>query len=295
MRATIGTHVFNYPAGPDELRLGQWVEFLHQHGLVLDERANDIKAMDPGRDQMLASMALYADRAFAVLSFFGGIPLDQVKVLFPVPAVTQLYRESFAKCFVVPDGDDPVIRWDGIEYILPDAQLSQASAMTFGEVVDSKAMSQNAKLLEWTRWELIQMLCAMFLRPDGVPYEESLSYIGGVASDRMAMVPMRIALQVSSWYESLNRFLEENFTIFQDSSIKSGNFMKKHFAAWGWVNFLKSIAKTKVFDIPGSGMNSIQCARVSKAYDVLMYASEEKEYGEALNADYEAKNPPPRR
>jgi hypothetical protein len=54
------------------------------------------------------------------------------------------------------------------------------------------------------------------------------------------------------------------------------------------VNFLKGIAKTKVFDIPGSSCNSVECARMAKAFDVLVYASEDKEYAEAQYLDYEA-------
>jgi hypothetical protein len=57
---------------------------------------------------------------------------------------------------------------------------------------------------------------------------------------------------------------------------------------WGWVNFMKEIAKTKVFDIPGSGKNSIECAKDSKAFDVLIFASEEKQFNEAQNLDFEA-------
>lgn len=53
------------------------------------------------------------------------------------------------------------------------------------------------------------------------------------------------------------------------------------------MNFLKMIAKTKVFDIPGSGMNSIQCARESSCFDVLLYASEESSLSEAQYLDYE--------
>lgn len=58
---------------------------------------------------------------------------------------------------------------------------------------------------------------------------------------------------------------------------------------WGWINFLKEIAKTKVFDLPGTGMNSIDCAKASKAYDVLLFASEEKAFNEAQNLDFESK------
>lgn len=56
------------------------------------------------------------------------------------------------------------------------------------------------------------------------------------------------------------------------------------------MNFLKEIAKTKAFDIPNSGLNSIDCAKVSKAFDVLIWASEDKEYGEAQYLDQEAES-----
>jgi hypothetical protein len=42
-----------------------------------------------------------------------------------------------------------------------------------------------------------------------------------------------------------------------------------------------------VFDIPGSGCNSIQSARKARCFDVLIYASEEKELNEAQYLDYE--------
>jgi hypothetical protein len=43
-----------------------------------------------------------------------------------------------------------------------------------------------------------------------------------------------------------------------------------------------------VFDIPGAGKNSIDCARESPLFDVLIYASEDKSYNEAQALDYEA-------
>lgn len=80
----------------------------------------------------------------------------------------------------------------------------------------------------------------------------------------------------------------KHFGVFQKSRVKgSGKFSKKHFDAWGWVNFLKTIAKAKVFDIPGSNMNSIDCAREAKCFDVLIYATEEKELAEARQLDHE--------
>lgn len=53
------------------------------------------------------------------------------------------------------------------------------------------------------------------------------------------------------------------------------------------MNFLKAIAVTKVFDLPGTGMNSIQCAREASLFDVLIYASEDKSLNEAQALDHE--------
>jgi hypothetical protein len=50
---------------------------------------------------------------------------------------------------------------------------------------------------------------------------------------------------------------------------------------------LKTIAATKAFDVDGSGMNSIECARQSPAFDVLIWASEDKERSEAEFMDAE--------
>lgn len=57
---------------------------------------------------------------------------------------------------------------------------------------------------------------------------------------------------------------------------------------WGWVNFLKEIAKTKVWDLPGTGMNSIDSAKATKAFDILILFSEDKLFNEAQNLDFEA-------
>lgn len=61
--------------------------------------------------------------------------------------------------------------------------------------------------------------------------------------------------------------------------------MKHHFEVYGWLNLLKEVAKTKVFDM--AGMNSIDAAREAKAFDVLIFASEEKMFNEAQNLEME--------
>ena len=61
--------------------------------------------------------------------------------------------------------------------------------------------------------------------------------------------------------------------------------MRAYYEQYGWENFLASIAETKIFDLPGGGLDSVECAKVAKAYKVLSYASQKKEYS---IAEYEA-------
>lgn len=60
----------------------------------------------------------------------------------------------------------------------------------------------------------------------------------------------------------------------------------KHYEEWGWINFLSSIAETKVFDVPGKGIDSIECAKIAKAFKVLVFASEKKDFNVAMNEAY---------
>ena len=49
------------------------------------------------------------------------------------------------------------------------------------------------------------------------------------------------------------------------------------------------MAETKVFDVPGSGLDSIECAKNANAFKVLTYASEKKELSMAEFHAYESK------
>jgi hypothetical protein len=109
----------------------------------------------------------------------------------------------------------------------------------------------------------------------------------------MKALPMPVAVSVGLFFDQLSSYLNEHFAVFWPARVKDtkNRFSAKHYEQYGWINFLKAIAKTKVFDIPNSGLNSIQCARMAPLFDVLVYASEEKLLNEAQYLDYEANKP----
>lgn len=64
--------------------------------------------------------------------------------------------------------------------------------------------------------------------------------------------------------------------------------MSNHFEKYGWVSFLSYIADSRIFDI--SGMNSIDAAKHTKLYPILVWASEKKEKEELIASYYERLN-----
>lgn len=53
--------------------------------------------------------------------------------------------------------------------------------------------------------------------------------------------------------------------------------MAEFYKHWGLIDMLSEVAKTKIFDIPNSGLDSVECAMLAPAYKVLTYVSMEYE------------------
>lgn len=83
--------------------------------------------------------------------------------------------------------------------------------------------------------------------------------------------------------------MEKHFSVFKKGGGDGDVNMIKHFEVWGWIAFLSSIAETKIFDIPGSGLDSIECAKNARLYKVLVYASEKRDHGVAYAASLKMK------
>lgn len=84
--------------------------------------------------------------------------------------------------------------------------------------------------------------------------------------------------------------MEENFAVF--NNLSSGSVKPEiaaHYKEWGWVEFLDSIAQAPEFIKSGSGLTGLECAKISKAYDVFIWASMKKDYSIAFDEAYKTK------
>ena len=245
-----------FPAQLTDISLEQWIAYTNKLS-TFDEQLNAIQALQDGKRKEILLTKNHVDKAFE-----SAIHFELPGELF----VDEILKSYNAFCSLFNDS-------------LSEIHMPDISEIKFGQFIDSKLIIQNG--LNRSKWELMRYIISIFYyeyRPENTD-ENSSEFL------RAGMMSMNDVLSISAWFDNLNNHIIENYSIFQDSGEDEGAHMKKHMERWGWINFLKSIAKTKVFDIPGSGMNSIDCVKAATLQDVLVYASEEKEYNIALLRD----------
>jgi hypothetical protein len=251
-----------FPASLSDISLIQWIAYTNRLR-PLDDELTLLREMEETKRKQVLITKNYVNRAFESASFF--------------ELSGEMYVDDVLKAY---DAFCSLLNEDLFEIEVP-----KQADIEFGQLIDAKMTLQNGS--ERSKWELLQYLLVIFSgewKYDPVMLDES--------SDQFLWVGLYVMSHViafSKWWDELNTTVHNSFTVFQDSGEDEGANMKMHMERWGWINFLKSVAKTKVFDIPGSGMNSIDCARTAKMDDVLIWSSEEKDYNLAVMRDMERK------
>jgi hypothetical protein len=255
------------------ITLGQWIDYTNALQ-PFEKELQEINALQSYRKPVLLT-GHHVKLAYFTLDFFG---YDKM----PIDDAMQWY-DKFLKIFEDVTCDMCV---GNIIWTCPRPEILPTNALTFGEFIDAKMIVQS--MAERNKWELLQYICAIFLRPEGEQYNPLHMEEDSERFKTMAYMPMSVAMEVSRFYEALNEYANSNFTIFQEADgDDSSGHMRQHMQRWGWVNFLKAMAKTKVFDIPGGGKNSIECVRLANCCEVLTWASEDKDFNLAQSADME--------
>ncbi len=158
-------------------------------------------------------------------------------------------------------------------------ELDHMTNISFGQFIDAKMIVDGGNKSGQDKWEIVQYLMSIFCISRKQKYDYLYTNESNPQFIRQGKKDVVAAIKVSKWWDELNKYINDHYTVFKDSGDIRDNTdnMDEHMARWGWVNFLKTVAKTKAFDIEGSGMNSIDCVRVTKASEILVWASEEKE------------------
>lgn len=267
-----------------DITLSKWIAYTD--GLKpLDVELRELNEGGSYRKPVLLT-GNHVKRAYYTKSFFDGVDIGELRNTLFVDDCLKWYATEFGPLM---DNAEVCTSWNDMQ--LTAAAITPTSPITFGEFIDAKMLTQAASNSEQNKWALVQYIAAIFLRDEGEDYNDLFTDENSDRFKLMADLPMNVAIAVGQFFEDLNKHVDENFTVFQDSGEDDGSeHMKQHMRQWGWVNFLKTIAKEKVFDIPGSGLNSIDCARKAKAFDVLTWASESKDFSVAQYRDMEERS-----
>jgi len=279
----------SYPEGQHEVTLQDAITFYDQYGLELANRAKEIDELEDGLTKELEAIRIGVDQAFSLISLFSGHTIETLHNHLSIYHAMAFSKEKLEHLLNSTDeGFKLQFTHKGETLFLQEPSLTPKSKCEFGEIIDSKVMIQNIVEEKKSRWEMLLYVAAIFLRREGEPYSEEFIFDDSGRLNIYRLLPLDIAIQIGAWYDSFNQYLYDYFPVFHDSEVKSGANMRRHMEQWGWVNFLKEVAKTKIYDIPDSGLNSIDCARRAKAFDVLVDASESKLNNEAYSLDMEA-------
>lgn len=288
---SINNTTITIPTTLDEFTLGQRIDFHNQYGRQLEEMQASIDSMEDEVEREFELIQFRMEFAFSVFAFFTQIDVEVIRESEFEPDIIAIYSEHLSSLFEEIQ-DAPVIdvaSWLDDLWFFPPVILKNGFVLKTGEYLDAKQMLLNVRNSGGSRWDALHALCTIFFIKAGESYSESFLHEGSDRLQLMLKLPLSLAYQVEANFNKLSDFIDSHFGIFQPSRVKSaGKWSKKHYEQYGWVNFLKDIAKTKAFDIDGSGLNSIDCVRKTPLFDVLVWASEEKGMSEARYLDQEA-------
>lgn len=156
------------------------------------------------------------------------------------------------------------------------------NSLVYGQFHDSKMIIQG--LSEKSRFEVLPYVIAIY-NNGGELYDENCTDEESPKFKMALNEDLEFSFGWMKGFENMNKIINDKFSVFSQSEDSQGGHLSEHMQKWGWLNFLKAVVKTKVFDI--AGMNSIDSARMAKLNDVLIWASEDHDYNIALNNDME--------
>lgn len=281
---------FEYPSQPEDLTVGNWIAFLERYDVSLRTMEAEIEAYseDQWIEKELGIETLIVSDAYALAAYSAGIEFEEAGEAFTVEEVMRWREEHFRPAYDKSFSGE----WEAIP--MPEAIITPGTTINFGAFIDSKVLTESLAMppaedlpagLMLPYWQVGHQLACIFLRLDGnEAYHDSDLKPGSDWYNRHMDTPLYKIVQVYEWYRQFIDHLQKSFAVFAKSRVPgAGKAMKEHMKQWGWINFLKELAKTKVFDVPG--LNSIDSVRAVSVFDVMVFASEDKEYGEAAALD----------
>lgn len=289
MKVQILDIVYDVPASRSELTLRKRYEYDIAFGDDLNQRITETidneDITEEERNNLLTD--LYMERVRGTFSFFTGTDIQTVEAIEIGPLI-QFYELHLKDLLNTNYEDEPthaVLSGNDL-YWLPEPILTPQSTITLNELITAKEVSRNLSKTSSEKLHAIALIATIFLRKTGEQFSESLLS----QEDRMQMmwdIPMDTALKVAAFFDQWSEFVRTNFSCFEKPKVKGGVNMERHFDKWGWISFLNYVATEGTIFYKSNNKSNLDNIKEAKAYDVLMWASCEKDKEDIIAAHQE--------
>ncbi|AZA82177.1 hypothetical protein C1637_09895 [Chryseobacterium lactis] len=181
------------------------IKQLHDNIFQKDEDGNELEVDEMDISLMNVSIAVMN------ISYFTGIPIEEVENEMNIDDVMKLYFSCFHQLFEEQDHIELQTDYlfnDEFWKIEPPV-LSNESKITFNELITSKQIIKQMQELSVGKWEAIPYLAAIYLKKEGEEFQESWLSPGNERLELMYDLPMDITMALGFFLQnSMNMYLE---------------------------------------------------------------------------------------
>ncbi|SIS72338.1 MULTISPECIES: hypothetical protein [Chryseobacterium] len=204
------------PESLSQITLKQRQDFELTFGKELNESFKDVLNPDPDAENDEMRILEYRiDLACKSVSFFSGIPLDQIRNT-RLDKVLSIYEACLAPIFLKEDEIELQEKYyfEDDLWVIQAPDLTYDSSITFNEVILGKQIVTEIKNFASGYWDALQRLAVIYFRKidaDGnvEKFDEKWMSEGSERLELMSKLPMDCALHVAFFLtSSMNSFLK---------------------------------------------------------------------------------------
>jgi hypothetical protein len=214
VQITLNGAVHSLPSRLSEITVRQQLEYSRLHGEAIAQQVQAVEAIKNERHKELERNVLIIEVSERFISFFAGIPLDQLRIMADVRSCVTVYSDCIDAMQAEEDEHrnsasfPDVITFDNEVWHISTPELTPASAMTLNEFVHAKEIVRNLYEAGNGKWESLPYLCAVYMRHKDEPFSEALVADGSPRLEQMKALPLDVALRVAFFLTSTINILE---------------------------------------------------------------------------------------
>ena len=158
----------------------------------------------------------HLENAVCQFAFYTGLPLPELQKSADAVSLLHIYNEIIFPLLIQEKDIEIKTEYEyaGEKWIIAAPELLPTSTMTFNEFLHGKELVRQMDQVGKGKWHSLPYLCAIYLRKEGEPFQESFVVDGSERMKLMYRLPLDIAIGVGF-------FLTGTLNIYMTTSLYS--------------------------------------------------------------------------